>query len=1151
VNYNRIKAPFRFRGVNLNCSVDNIPADQLGIATNARPTQQGTLGTRPAIAPLLAPSSDSVHSLKSFTAEGSPRRRFSGSAANLYMDNTLVDTGYSRNPLSFAVYQPSQAVKPFLYVADSARYSKIRASDGARFNVGIVPPAIPPESALIPPLYAAINDFDSSTGWVVGGTLTGLSAQARVAAGTVINKILYDSGSTGWACVAFTTSTTSWLEAGARIIVGAEYSVVQSVEPAGSKANTTISAIRYDAGTTGLCCVVLQNNTLLLERDSMLSLGSELVRILSVAQGEDNTVSFRCFTSGAHAAGETVSFYDSARMWFASTHASGDSVTGNYLLSGVSGTPTVPGVGTLTTTGGPLDLTQINGRPVTPQDYMHISIATASAQNITRLRIMLDTDSAINDFLHNYYYADVANDLIPQAGLPLPTPAQALTIAGYTQEIEHYQALGLLQTVEILQARLAQYEASINLNVGVDAWSEILIPMSTLVKVGTDPSATLAAVKAIRIEATVIGDINLQVDSWWIGGTYGPNAPVTINTENPIKYSFRYRSTITGAQSTWSPLNRGGVSPQRQGVQVFAAFSADPQVDTIDFARVGGSVNGTPQFLGSTANTPFTLIFLDDFADAQLGDQIAPGDNQPWPLQQYPIVGTCNVVGTTVFGTSVTIPTNLCEGTIVVVGGVATVIRGLPTANSFQVEDNLDTGTGVQFQIGAPTTFGNPLPYLAGPFDECFFAMGDPVNPTRIYFTNRTNPDTAATSNFVTLPTNNAGMGVAIYNGYVAAMTAEEFIIGTTTGNAATPYAFATTSVGCGIMAPWSYCVGPVIFFWTRNGISTTDLGPAKNISADDLYPYMPHEGVVGGTINGYAPPTVSVSFLPPRLSYCKNGWFYFDFTDTNGNLRTLAYDITKPGWWFDCYTPAVTLHYQDETSDPDDVLELVGCVDGTVQQFSLAAADTGGPINVQTRLGANNFGDFRTLKQAIDLAITIAGTIGVTVYVNSWGTLLYTQSVTGVPGTPVILPIAAAYDPSKLYLDFAVDLTWSGPQQAIEYDLGYLQNPLLAADFVSNPTTLQFDGYGHVREVILNSVAKAAMTANLVIGCEFPGAITIPVTIPFGAYRQYIPLPPNKGMLYEWSLQGSGLDMGLFACDLHVKGWREQAYRLAAPFVE
>src|SRR5258708_4568035 len=110
---------------------------------------------------------------------------------------------------------------------------------------------------------------------------------------------------------------------------------------------------------------------------------------------------------------------------------------------------------------------------------------------------------------------------------------------------------------------------------------------------------------------------------------------------------------------------------------------------------------------------------------------------------------------------------------------------------------------------------------------------------------------------------------------------------------------------------------------------------------------------------------------------------------------------------------------------------------------------------------------------------------------------------------------------------------------------------PDACGDFVSNPTTLAFDGYGHVREVILNTVAKAALTANLVIQAEFPGTITIPVNVPFGPYRQYIPLPANKGMLYEWSLQGSGLDFGMFACDLHVKGWREQAYRTAAPFVE
>lgn len=1159
-NYNKQKQRLAFKGVNLNAAVDAIPPDQLGIATNVRPTQQGTLGTRPAIAPFITPvgAVNPIHSIKTFSASG-VTRRFTGAVANLWMDTALVDTGYSGNPLSFAAYQPSQAVQPFLYVADSARYRKFRASDGAKFNVGIVPPPGPPDANLIQPLYTSVNEFDSAPGWGAGGTAGAPTAVDRVPAGTTVAAILYDVGSTGWACVAFETPSTTWLTKGASIYIENELSKVSDMIAQSSDSTTTIAAIQYDTGASGACCFTLASSTENLSRDTFLQLGSENVRILSVAIGEDNTVSLRCVTVGTHAAGEGVTFYNCARMYLTVNHSVGAAVLGNCLTSTVT-----VGLGTLTLPLGMVrDLSQINGRPLTTDDWMHISLLFDNLDNLSDVRILLDVDNTTNDFTHNFYYADITANVLQQAS----SGAAAVVTAGSTAlqatgtqaqlqalyaQAEEYAAAGNYVEAAALQNTISQLNAQINaqLVTGASQWSEIFVPLSALTRVGNDQTVGLYNVKAIQIQIVCTDTINISIDSWWCGGTYGPNAPQAINPENPIKYCYRYRSTITGAQSTWSPLTRGGIFAERQGIGITgAAYSTDPQVDTIDFARVGASINGTPQYLASVANNTAGgfATYVDNFQDAELGDQIIPGDNQPWPVQQPPIIGTCSVVGTTVFATSVTIPTNLCQGTNVLINGQETVIRGLPGTNTFQVEDNIDTANGVSLQIWSPTTFGNPLPFEAGPFDESIFAAGDPVNPGRVYFANRTNPDTAATSNFVDLTSSAEPiLGICVWNGYVVAMTAEQFFIGTTSGQVGNPYAFTTTGVGCGLLAPWAFTTGPGIFFWTRNGIAVTELGPATPISSADLYPYLPHEGIPGQAVNGYLPPMLNVM---PRLGYCKNGWLYFDFEDSGGNQKTLAFDTTKPGWWFDCYTPAVMLHYQDEAENSS--LVLCGCADGTLEQFSTASADTGGPITCQARLGSQNYGDLRSLKQVIDLALELVGTVQLTVYANSWTVSDYTSAVTGTAGTPIILPIAAAYDATKLYLDFAVDLTWTGVQQVIEFDLGYLQNPMLAGDFVSNPTTLLFDGYGHVREVILNTVSKAALTANLVINAEFPGTITVLLNIPQGPYRQYVRLPANKGMLYEWSLQGSGLDFGLFACDLHVKGWRESAYRIAAPFSE
>src|SRR5574340_1011851 len=278
MNYNKQKKRLAFRGVNLNCPVDAIPEDQLGIATNVRPTQQGTLDTRPAIAPFLSPFTSPIHSIKTFTSKGAVTR-FSGSGGSLAQNNTTVDSGFSGNPLSFAAYQPSQAVEPFLYVGDSARYSKVRG-DGTRFNVGIVPPSGPPDANLIEPLYTDI--IDAASTWTPGGTAGATSPIARVPGGTTIQAILYDSGSTGWACVAFSGTVTTWLNKGLRCLLGSQVVFVSDMIPAASQSPTTVAAIQYDSGVSGACCVVLASSTDVLSRGAMVRIGVEYVRVLSV-----------------------------------------------------------------------------------------------------------------------------------------------------------------------------------------------------------------------------------------------------------------------------------------------------------------------------------------------------------------------------------------------------------------------------------------------------------------------------------------------------------------------------------------------------------------------------------------------------------------------------------------------------------------------------------------------------------------------------------------------------------------------------------------------------------------------------------------------------------------------------------------------------
>jgi hypothetical protein len=1276
--YQRIQKKFAIRGLNLNAALDNIPDGQAARLTNVRANQFDALTTRPSLGAFLDPGAGApLHSLRTFVDAG-VARYVSGASTALYLGTTLVDNAYSGDPLSFVAYQPTQAVTPFLYVGDRFRQSKLR-SDGVRYNWGIAPPGSPVDADLIAPLYSVISEFETDSGWTAAGIAGTLATALRVPVTTSIAGILYDVGTTGWASVAFTASSYLWLTKGARIVIitGAtpETATISEMIPAVLAATTTIAAIAYDSGTTGPCCIVLTNNTTKLERNSLLKLNTggsaEFVRVLSVAEGDDNSISFRCSTTGAHAAAEVVTAYDCARMYFAATHGAGDVVTGNCVTVGMTVTPpATSGVGTITFTSA-LDLSKINGRPVTADDWMHISLSVDTLANITMIRILLDVDQTTNDFTKNYYYAEITSNISQGASTGSQSVGAAQSaavqqaaiqtqITNLQQQIEGYagapayMVTSLQQQLDLLQGSLSP--AAYQLDMGASQWSEVFIPIASILagRVGADATRSLATVKKIRIEVTCTGTVNIGVDSWWIGGTYGPSAPQSINPLNPIKYAYRYRSTITGAKSTWSPLNRGGLFPERQGIVVTGAYSTDPQVDNVDIARVGASINGIPQVVTSIPNSTAggTWSFTDRFSDAALQEQIEQVDHQPWPVQQLPIGGTCNVVGTTVFAASVPVPANLCVGTLVIVNGVTTIIRGAPATvagvSSFQVEDNVTTGTAVPFEIGSPTTYGNPLPYLAGAYDETFFAAGDPLNPGRLYWSNRMNPDGAATANYVDLTNATEPiLGVCLWNGYVVAMTSERFFAGTVSGNAINPYAFTDVRVGAGLFSPWAFTTGPAIYFLSRGGIMATELGPAQSLTDADLYPFFPHGGQAGVAVNGYLPPNFAVvQYDVLRLTWAKNGWLYLDYQDTAGYSRTLSCNLAKPGWWIDFYeTGGAALHYQDESAESFAV--LVGCWDGAIRTYGTAAADANGAIHCEVLTPAHNFGDFRARKQWGDAFVDTdasAAPIACALLADNLSVTLATATLSGAESVNRV-PVDIAAGLGSKNVNAALDFTWTGAATLYGYELsalpkiertalrttdwidlgqsrwlqglrvtadtggaartvlleydgyplaggfvtltmdhdGELQLPYsftpvfahrirltptdggwwelfavepigpLAPEAVTvwqpQPTAHGMSGYQHVREI--RAAVLGTGTCIIAGACEF-GSISKTVALTGAMQKVYLPVPPNKGMLYSWSILGGPVRVFQDEFEVVVKPWGDPGpYRVVRPFGE
>src|SRR5216684_3274893 len=279
------KTQFRFgvNGVCLNSPVDAIPKGKVGFIRNLRPDLAGSLQTRPPIAPSDVLGSDPLNSLKTLVDDitGISPLIVGNTTGTLWLSNPpvpgmLLESGYSGKPLTWAQYQPLQATRPFLYIGDSLRIRKVDSS-GNLYNVGIEPPALAPGLDLaVSPGFGFVESLSSTSGWAASGTGGTIASAERVPAATTITRLIFDNGGpdTSWASVTF-NNPHDWLGAGTLITVDGEVCLVESYLPQAFDTPTSIAAIQYDVGATGLCCVVLDSQTAALAQDSILTLGTE------------------------------------------------------------------------------------------------------------------------------------------------------------------------------------------------------------------------------------------------------------------------------------------------------------------------------------------------------------------------------------------------------------------------------------------------------------------------------------------------------------------------------------------------------------------------------------------------------------------------------------------------------------------------------------------------------------------------------------------------------------------------------------------------------------------------------------------------------------------------------------------------------------
>jgi hypothetical protein len=134
-------------GLDLKRALEEINPLKAARLTNlSQVKQEGSLVGRPGLT-TLATAGTNVHSIGRLNDPSPTNPTYQlvvGADTSLYMGTsgalTQVDTGYSGYPLTLAQYHPPISDDTWMYIADSARMRKVRASDQLSLPIGFPPP---------------------------------------------------------------------------------------------------------------------------------------------------------------------------------------------------------------------------------------------------------------------------------------------------------------------------------------------------------------------------------------------------------------------------------------------------------------------------------------------------------------------------------------------------------------------------------------------------------------------------------------------------------------------------------------------------------------------------------------------------------------------------------------------------------------------------------------------------------------------------------------------------------------------------------------------------------------------------------------------------------------------------------------------------
>ena len=1122
-------------GLDLVHPLDRMPDGSFPYLLNARVVEEGRIDGRPGYSSIMQLSDppNSVRRLNDPSLVYSPAGYIyvGGGGTKLYAGTesayAVVDTGYSGNPLSLIPFKPDSAPESWMYVYDSRKMVKVSPAGVIR-GIGVAPPTTAPGVEYGVPATVDITTGQATAGWAATGIDTGptLGDRTNTSAPT-ISSILYNSGTTGWCCIYPVLTQPFWVGNRMKVILNAGGGNAETVvvrETHSAISTTTVASILYDSGVTGKCSIVLTGSPVGLSRNSLIQIGTEIVRVLEVNLSPDGSAySIRCSTVSTHAALDAVTGMVSWYVYTALQHVATESITSSYLAFSHSASGVGGGTKALT-----LDAAVAGGRPIDPaNDYLHIGVFLQNPLNVTTLQVLINLD------------------LVPNYSFSTPGNSYVFTLS---------------------QADLGS---------GDDSWVDIVVPISSATRTGNDLTKTLATVTGVAVQMTTTGACAWGIDWLYLFGTYGP----TVQPNSPVGLQFqsRFRDFTTGAKSVPGPLTRAQMFPLRESVIITPQTTTVAGVDTIDIYGMGGTIS-SPLFLSSVVNTPSSPVsYTDTLPDTVILETNQPPDLtvlQPWPTLYPPMTGTGTVSGTTVVVTGFTLPANLVGNTAVFINGAVFLTHGQPRSPN-TLELILDAGSlvGATISIPSPTVAATCLPFafgaLEGPFAPVVFALGDPNNGGTLYYSNFSDADSSSDVNTldITTPSDSLVSG-AIWQGMAFAGNRDtiiciRFSYLTTIGASNSPaFQWTKVSTPSGMWSRWSCCNFPLgVAYLGRDGLYVATDSGGVNITDANLYPLFPHDGqpaksVVRGRHIIYPVDMTALTSL--RLTYCDES-LRFSYKDTNGTYNTLMFEIYKKRWILNIYASEIGMHYLVEAQDSSPNRQEILMLGIDSNNIKLSGGDTDDQADIQTVVLTPSMdgGDQRSQKLYVD-SMTQAGGTGVIILDSTYDNAQsYSPdlSIDTVGSIQQYLQNIASLADLSLHKNIGAEFSWvGGPDGPTLYAWeisGYLQ-PYLSAFFVTQFISFSFPGWKHMRRSFPAIISNdpVLMTIKCQDGRTY-GPYTIPST---GGQFRVLPQMLDcgiKDLAFAIQLDGGGNLFALFPQDftLEVKQWNEESYINLAVF--